>query len=256
MTLPDLKSRWTMSASCKAASASAIWRSSGRASCGAELAAAFEVRRERFALDVLHGEEDDVAVSGAVLAAVEDAADVLVGHAAGELNLAPEAGQADLVEGELRAECLEGDAVFQVEVSGFVDLAHPALAGESNDAEAAGDDVVVLERALVRGDGRQAHRLGFGDVEELGLGVVEGQQAIELAAGVGVVTAGAVEILGPRGRVHFDGSVEDWLDSLPQLGRHDDLRAARGSGVPGPHPVWALFRTGMYHIRVRGLNSG
>ena len=59
ITLPGLRSRWTMPCLCAALSASAIWMPISSA-CGDRQLALRQARGQRLAVEVLHDEEADV----------------------------------------------------------------------------------------------------------------------------------------------------------------------------------------------------
>jgi hypothetical protein len=69
----------------------------------------------------------------AVLAVLVDAADVLVAHAARQLDLGAEAAAELGRVRHLRAQHLEGDRLLEQAVVGLVDHAHPALAQGGED---------------------------------------------------------------------------------------------------------------------------
>jgi hypothetical protein len=113
-----------------------------------DAADAHEARRQRLALEELHGEEGDVVapVARPVQPDVEDAADVGVGHLARELDLALEALEHLGIEGgDVVADGLEGHPLPEQEVLGLVDLAHPTLAEHAQDLVALGDEVAAGE---------------------------------------------------------------------------------------------------------------
>ena len=58
-----------------------------------------------------------------------------------ELDLLLELLRMPLVAGELGPDCLERDALVQLEILGGVDLAHAAFGQAPLDAKAAGDDL-------------------------------------------------------------------------------------------------------------------
>src|SRR5262249_44406809 len=81
----------------------------------------------RLSVDDLHGDD----LLALVLADVEDAGDVLVGDAAGQLHLPPEAIEDTWGVDELATEHLERDDLLELEVLGAVNAAHAAGAEEA-----------------------------------------------------------------------------------------------------------------------------
>ena len=84
---------------------------------------------------------------------LEDAADVGMGHPAGDRDLLMKALQERLIACEIATQCLERDLFIEEQVVGLVHLAHAAAADEPGDAIALSDD--VAGEACAKG-GRQS----------------------------------------------------------------------------------------------------
>ncbi len=89
-----------------------------------------EHRREFLAPDVLHREE----VEPLGLADVVDAADVAVRNLSRDPHLPVKARERRAVRRERVGQKLERDGLFELQVLGLVDLAHPAAPQEADDA--------------------------------------------------------------------------------------------------------------------------
>jgi len=76
------------------------------------------------------------------------AANVRVGHSAGELEFVPEALQHERIRGELRSDGLQRHTFTQLEILGFVDLAHSSPANETEDLKSPGNDLVISKYRL------------------------------------------------------------------------------------------------------------
>ncbi len=123
-----------------------------------------ELLGQRLAVEQLHGEEHDLVgragphITGLALSAVEglvaedvvNPAHVRMRHLAREVHLALEHRDRALVLGDAREDRLERYAFVQLEILGFVELAHAALRDIADDAEAQGDDVAGLEHGRFR----------------------------------------------------------------------------------------------------------
>jgi hypothetical protein len=103
---------------------------------------ALQERREVFAVDILHRQEE----LAAHLADVVDAADVGVRDLARVPHLAAEALEHVGPLGECSAEELERHRLRELEVVGAVDLAHAAAAEEPDHPVASGEHLAGLER--------------------------------------------------------------------------------------------------------------
>jgi hypothetical protein len=122
-------------------------------------AESLEHRRQLFTLHVLH--RDEVQALG--LADVVNAADVAVRYLARDPHLAVEARERGAVERELLGQKLQGHGLFELEVVGAVNLAHPAAAEQSDDAVAfvehrAGDEARVVNRGVMNREGARGAR--------------------------------------------------------------------------------------------------
>ena len=103
----------------------------------------------------LHGQELDLAflpigVRGGVLADVEDAGDVAVGHFSCQEHLVAEALHRALVFGHVRPDGLERYAGAELGVLRLVDLSHAPPGDVAHDAESSGRQL----------SGSEAHRVG------------------------------------------------------------------------------------------------
>ena len=136
---------------------------------GGEPSVALELVGEGLAVQQLHRQDDDLGFFpfGAGRASrlmpkhVEDPADVRMGHLPGQVHLALEHLDGALV-GDLRQDRLERDALVELRVLRFVELAHPSLGEKADDAEAGSHDFARAEHGAgwigaglgARGDAR------------------------------------------------------------------------------------------------------
>src|SRR5690606_26933355 len=84
----------------------------------------------------------------AVVADIVDAHDVRVGHARGDLSLAPEALQEDLVGGELVAQHFDGDFAVEQQVAAEVDDGHAAFPDLLRESISPVEDGFLLQMPL------------------------------------------------------------------------------------------------------------
>jgi hypothetical protein len=103
-----------------------------------------------------------------VLEYVVDAADVRMGHLAGELALANEAALDLVVVQDRLPNRLEGDALVELGVERFVDFSHPPFGQEADDAKPIGDDLARKERMDRARVGYDAERtcVEYGSIEK------------------------------------------------------------------------------------------
>jgi hypothetical protein len=111
--------------------------------------------RKVLAVEVLHRKE----VQAVHETDVVHAAHVGVADLAGDADFVAEAGEGGFVE-LLLGEEFEGDGLIEDEVEGLVDLAHAALAQESEDSVASGENGACGEAAFVGGGGGSNGRVG------------------------------------------------------------------------------------------------
>ena len=160
MTFAGLRSRCRTPFSCAACRPAQSWRAISTALSDGQVADPLQERREVLAVHVLHREE----VAALDLADVVDAADVRVRDLAREAHLGVEAREERLVVRDRLRQELQGDGLAELQVVGAVDLAHPALAEEADDAVALAEHRAGRERAEVERARRDERRTesGFG----------------------------------------------------------------------------------------------
>ena len=201
---------------------------------GAQTPAVREPLGERDARQELHRQKRERLV----VEHVEGAADVGVGDAAGEVDLAEEALHRPGVVRDVGADRLEGHALAQDLVLGLVDLAHAAAGDEAEDPEASGEDVALREPWSSRHLLSRARRLAGG------MGSVIGRRSgllLSLEVDLGrdlrdPVGEDDYEVVPPRRRQRPADGLGLVLRFLDRVGRHavaDEPRAQTADDVAG-----------------------
>ena len=115
-------------------------------------------RGQRLSVDVLHRQ----VVPALGFADVMDTADVRMGDVAGEPHFGDEALQHVALQDAVHREQLERDALPERQVVGAIDLTHPALTEQADDAVPAGEDAAWRKACLFnrRGARGLSDRLG------------------------------------------------------------------------------------------------
>src|ERR1022692_3738103 len=139
---------------------------------------------------------------------------------AGKLDLLLEAGDHARVGRDRREQCLHRNPLLQLQVFGFIHLAHAATIEEADDPVTAGDRLAGGEDRWCGGQGWQRWAIQEAAADMLL------EHFPDLREQLRVVPARHVQELVRLGRGLFENGVEDLGDSVPSLRGHEELSSS------------------------------
>src|ERR1700752_4259328 len=156
---------------------------------------------------------------------------------------------------------LQRHRLFQFEIVGAINLAHPTTADQPEDSVATRKNVArnepgIINRVRVRARSLHLDRRVFGEVclsgdysggqteniffDKLGRLLVEGQHLLDLAAQAGILTASLIQVgRSIRGNA-LERRLKQFIDFTPALGFHRHYpRKSSGTTTPSPASIHA-----------------